>query len=305
MPNIPAGDLYDYLRGQFADSGLVGYVPDDGAKFGITNGSPEEWARFGLAVAKQESDLNSRSYNASDPGGSAGLFQFGQGQTQFTQGQDQFDPQNSANAFVRSVQHYVGNGGNISDLGATFGSIRRPNETLQHMDWAGKVAGQQGGALQLGSDTTGSTGTGTVFQPNAPAAATATTAGADPLLVAQIKQMQAALALNQPAQQQQQPGMPQLSAGQPGQGYASLNLAGAGGGGGMGNYGLIQAIRLNRARQALAIQNAAKAGGQLAQGALQLPGLSGMFNPGTSAGMSGWGQGQLDPFSSGGPLAFG
>src|SRR5262245_18762454 len=145
MAIVPAGDLYNYLRGQFADSGLVGYVPPDGASFGITNGSADEWARFGLAVAKQESDLNSPSYNAADPGGIAGIFQFSQNtQPQFTRGTNQFDPQNSADAFVRSVQHYVGNQGSISDLRATFGSIRRPNETLQHMDWAGKVASQQG-----------------------------------------------------------------------------------------------------------------------------------------------------------------
>ena len=143
--------------------------------------------------------------------------------------------------------------------------------------------------------------TGTVFQPNV--SATPTT-GTDPALAAQIKLMQAALALNQPAAAQQSSPLG-LSAGQSPQNYASLNLAPSAGGGGMGNYGLIQAIRLNRARQALAIQNASKFGGQLAQGALQLPGVSGMLNPGTSAGLSGWGQGQVDPFSSGGPLALG
>ena len=126
----PVG-LYSYLKDKFADSNLIGYVPPDGARWGIKTGSASEWATFGLAVAKQESDLNPKSYNASDPGGSAGLFQFGQGQTRFTGGRDQFDPQASADAFVRSVQHYVGNQGRVANLGATFGSIRRPNEAGQ------------------------------------------------------------------------------------------------------------------------------------------------------------------------------
>jgi hypothetical protein len=143
---VGAGALYSYLASKFADSGLVGYVPPDGARWGITTGSAAEWAAFGLAVAKQESDLNTRSYNASDPGGSVGLFQFGQGQTQFTDGRDQFDPQASADAFVKSVQHYVGNQGNVSNLGATFGSIRRPNEAGQYIGYAQDVAAKNGGS---------------------------------------------------------------------------------------------------------------------------------------------------------------
>src|SRR4029077_3058877 len=123
--------LYNYLRNKFAQSKLAGYVPPDGKRWGITTGSAAEWAALGLAVAKQESDLNTRSYNAADPGGSAGLFQFGQGQTQFTKGGNQFDPQESASAFVRAAEHYVGGKGSVANLGETFGSIRRPNEAGQ------------------------------------------------------------------------------------------------------------------------------------------------------------------------------
>ena len=131
--------LYSYLLGKFSHSGLVGYVPPDGARWGIKTGSAAEWAAFGLAVAKQESDLDTRSYNAADPGGSAGLFQFGQHQTPFAQG-DQFNPQESADAFVRSVEHYVGNRGSVANMGETFGSIRRPNEAGQYIAGAQKVA---------------------------------------------------------------------------------------------------------------------------------------------------------------------
>ena len=135
----PVG-LYSYLLGKFAHSPLVNYVPPDGERWGIKTGSAAEWAAFGLAVAKQESDLNTRSYNADDPGGSAGLFQFGQGQTQFTSGQDQFNPQASADAFVRVVEHYLANKGSVANMGETFGSIRRPNEAGQYIAGAQKVA---------------------------------------------------------------------------------------------------------------------------------------------------------------------
>jgi hypothetical protein len=141
---VDPGQLYSYLLGKFANSGLVGYVPPDGARWGIKTGSAAEWAAFGLAVAKQESGLNTRSYNASDPGGSAGLFQFGQGQTQFTKGGDQFDPQESADAFVRSVEHYVANKGSVANMGETFGSIRRPNEAGQYISYAQEIAAKSG-----------------------------------------------------------------------------------------------------------------------------------------------------------------
>ena len=133
--------LYSYLLNKFANSDLVKnhYIPPDGKRWGIKTGSAAEWAAFGLAVAKQESDLDTKSYNGADPGGSAGLFQFGPHQAPFAQG-DQFNPQESADAFVRSVEHYVGNKGNVANMGATFGSIRRPNEAGQYISGAQKVA---------------------------------------------------------------------------------------------------------------------------------------------------------------------
>ena len=135
-------ELYSYLQKKFTDSGLVGYVPPDGERWGIKTGSAAEWAAFGLAVARQESGFNAKSYNPHDPGGSAGIFQFGQGQTQFTDGVDQFNPQGSADAFIKSVKHYVINHGDIASMGETFGSIRRPDEAGQYIPWAQGVAGQ-------------------------------------------------------------------------------------------------------------------------------------------------------------------
>ena len=132
--------LYSYLLGKFSHSSLVHYVPPDGERWGIKTGSAAEWAAFGLAVAKQESDLNALSSNDTDPGGSVGLFQFGQGQTQFTKGADQNNPQASADAFVRSVEHYLANKGSVANMGETFGSILRPNEAGQYLAGAQKVA---------------------------------------------------------------------------------------------------------------------------------------------------------------------
>ena len=124
-----------------------------------------------------------------------------------------------------------------------------------------------------------------------------TTTGTDPALAEQIRQLQAALALTQNAQQ---PAAPQVSANQPGQDYASLNLAPAAGGGGTGNYALIQAIRMNRIQQALRARQAAQAGGKLVQGL-------GQMHPGTGGTMGGFGGtgGMADPFEPGGSMAFG
>jgi hypothetical protein len=55
--------------------------------------------------------------------------------------------------------------------------------------------------------------------------------------------------------------------------YSALNLATLGGGGGMGiDYGLINAIRRNRAAQALKIQQAFKGGSQMGGQLAQLGG---------------------------------
>jgi hypothetical protein len=143
---VDPNQLYQYLVQKYRNSPLNGFVPPDGAKFGIKTGSPEEWATLGVAVARQESGFNTRSFNPKDPGGSAGLFQFGQGQKVFTGGRDQFDPQASADAFVKSTEYYLkgpGGGygkGSIHALSATFGSIRRPHEATQHLPYAQKVA---------------------------------------------------------------------------------------------------------------------------------------------------------------------
>lgn len=58
---VNSSDLYNTLKKRFTGSPLDGYVPKDGARWGITKGTPDEWARLGTGVAKQESGLNSNS----------------------------------------------------------------------------------------------------------------------------------------------------------------------------------------------------------------------------------------------------
>src|SRR5215469_6213008 len=153
--------LYRYLLGKFSKSSVLNHPPADGADWGIKTGSAAEWAAFGLAIAKQESDLDARSTNLEDPGGSYGLFQFSQtGQPKYTNGEDQYDPQKSADAFVRSVEQLVGGKGNIAHMGVTFGSILRPHEAGQYLEGAQKVAAGGSGA-DLVSSGGGGDGKGT------------------------------------------------------------------------------------------------------------------------------------------------
>jgi hypothetical protein len=63
-------DFYKSAVEQFQKSPLNGFVPRDGAKWGINKGAPEEWARLATATAQQES-----GFNANAPGG--GLLQMG------------------------------------------------------------------------------------------------------------------------------------------------------------------------------------------------------------------------------------
>jgi hypothetical protein len=66
---VNSSDLYNSYKEKFKNSSLNGYVPKDGARWGITKGTPEEWARLATATSKQESGLNSNA-------GGGGLNQF-------------------------------------------------------------------------------------------------------------------------------------------------------------------------------------------------------------------------------------
>jgi hypothetical protein len=65
----PARSAFKKYAEMFRGGALDGFVPKDGARWGIKSGSPEEWARLAVAVSQQESGLNPNA-----PGG--GLNQF-------------------------------------------------------------------------------------------------------------------------------------------------------------------------------------------------------------------------------------
>lgn len=143
---VDAQSLYRSAVQRFRGSPLDGFVPADGAKFGITKGTPEEWARLATAVGMQESGLqvNPKSTEA----GSAGLFQFGaQDLARRGLGSDVTNVNAQLEATAREFEQARKSGIISGQSGGRwvgpsryFGSLRRPNETLQHMGEAGRVA---------------------------------------------------------------------------------------------------------------------------------------------------------------------
>ncbi|MBU6375826.1 MAG: hypothetical protein KGQ59_07520 [Bdellovibrionales bacterium] len=66
--------LRAYLHERITHSRLNGYMPEDGAKYGV-DGSVNSWVNHFMALAKYESNYNTRVRNDADDGGSLGLFQ--------------------------------------------------------------------------------------------------------------------------------------------------------------------------------------------------------------------------------------
>jgi hypothetical protein len=58
---VDADSLYKYYVSQFRGSKLDGFIPKDGAQFGIIKGTPEEYARLALATSIQESGLRANA----------------------------------------------------------------------------------------------------------------------------------------------------------------------------------------------------------------------------------------------------
>ena len=73
--NATTAQVREYISTALNNSNLIGYIPADGATYGIKTGSKEEWTNFMLRLAQFESGFNTRSTNTTDPGGSYGLFQ--------------------------------------------------------------------------------------------------------------------------------------------------------------------------------------------------------------------------------------
>lgn len=157
--NINPNAFYDMVRRKVMNSKLSGFVPKDGAKFGITKGTPEEWARFFTALTKQESGMRigQRAPDGSiipfktTPRGerSYGPGQFNVGEYGLKTWDDVNNPERVADAYINVADRWVldprqsGNirGGNNDGMSAYFGSIRRPHEVQQHLKWAAGLGG--------------------------------------------------------------------------------------------------------------------------------------------------------------------
>jgi hypothetical protein len=65
-------------------SPLIGYIPADGASYGITSTDPaiskQQWTNFIIRLGENESGFNVNSSNSADPGGSVGIQQIGPAQ---------------------------------------------------------------------------------------------------------------------------------------------------------------------------------------------------------------------------------
>ena len=142
---ISAEKAKKYIQQALKGSTLIGYVPQDGSKYGITTGSEEEWTNFFVRLAQYESGFDTRKRNDADPGGSLGLFQiskldgsrYGANPTgrDWTEA-EAFDPYNNTltavKIFERNVPKtgYIVSGGSGKGAGgyyaaASMGKVRR------------------------------------------------------------------------------------------------------------------------------------------------------------------------------------
>lgn len=146
MPSAPRGGriapqaAYSLFKGEAERQGLVGTVPVDGPRYGITTGSADEWARFFTGLAQHESGLNSGTVGdvGQFVGGSRGLLQLSyadapryglNGGKEFTA--DQLaDPAQNAAAGVSIAKQLMAKSGSIrSGMGQYWGPISKEGWT--------------------------------------------------------------------------------------------------------------------------------------------------------------------------------
>jgi hypothetical protein len=125
------------LLAAYSSSGLVGVIPNDGAKFGIKKGTAEEWTRFAMAVCDAESGFDPQTQNLADKGGSFGIFQYAHGQVP---GGDAFNIDASIAAFVRDSVTSQGDleGGLLGKRFSTIGL--HPERTISRLGGSANVA---------------------------------------------------------------------------------------------------------------------------------------------------------------------
>ncbi len=129
--SVSKDDLFAYMNNQVKNSDLNGYVPADGAKYGI-DGSSESWARYFTELAGKESSYNTGTVG--DVGqfgsGSRGLFQlstadatnYGLQSTGFSHDQLS-NPYTNANAAISITSSLVKQDGVIAGTSASGNAL--------------------------------------------------------------------------------------------------------------------------------------------------------------------------------------
>lgn len=147
-------EYYRAALNKLKNSSLIGFVPRDGKRFGITKGTAEEWARFMTQLTKQESNF---SIYARGPRGeqSFGLSQMKPGEYGLRTMKDVLNPDKAQQAMIKQFEKYILKFGAITGRGrgkgtysgwggaaAYFGPLRRTKEFFQHNKWMANLEKQ-------------------------------------------------------------------------------------------------------------------------------------------------------------------
>jgi ribosomal protein L35AE/L33A len=150
---VDARAYYQSALKSLEGSKLVGFVPKDGARFGIEKGTKEEWARFMTQLTKQESGFNVNTVG--DRGNSIGLSQMKAGEYGI---RDPRDPLQAQRGMIKQFEKYIvgsekspgfgsitgqgrgpgtyaGWGGASAYFGPLRGNARIENEFMKHNKW--------------------------------------------------------------------------------------------------------------------------------------------------------------------------
>ncbi|HYT41390.1 MAG TPA: N-acetylmuramoyl-L-alanine amidase, partial [Methylomirabilota bacterium] len=152
---ISRANIRSMLDKHVTDAGLVGYVPKDGAQYGIKTGTKEEWTHFFTELADRESSRKPRTSNYVDPGGSFGLLQIspldigrhtnlkGKGSTE----EELYDPDTNLRVGVHMAANGIKNAESIkSGMGPSWGPIKNTNWAPRPMSSGGGERGTAGSA---------------------------------------------------------------------------------------------------------------------------------------------------------------
>jgi hypothetical protein len=150
-PNMPlpggtgSSAIYQKLLTAYKNSGLVGTIPSDGARYGFKTGSAEEWARFGMIIAAAESDYRPQTAVSNRREQSFGIFQYNHPQVP---GNNAFDVDASIRQFVTDSKKSMETHGGFtpgSVLNRRFSTIQStpPPNRARQADAAIAAARQQ------------------------------------------------------------------------------------------------------------------------------------------------------------------